>query len=194
MKSGLTPAMRQYLDIKAQNPDSILFFRMGDFYEMFFEDARVASGILGIALTSRDREREVPMCGVPYHAAPGYIARLVREGHKVAVCEQMTNPSEGKGIVERAVTKVITPGIALEDELLDPRANNFIAAFCLSKGSSGFAYMDVSTGEFRLTELKDAHSALEEIRRIRPLELLVEQGQEEAESLSGLPVRKITPL
>lgn len=193
MKSGLTPAMRQYLDIKAQNPDSILFFRMGDFYEMFFEDAKVASRLLGIALTARDREREVPMCGVPYHAAAGYIARLVREGHKVAVCEQMTDPSEAKGIVERAVTKVITPGIALEDELLDPKANNFIAALCLSKGSCGFSYMDVSTGEFRLTELKDACSALEEIKRLRPLELLIEQGQEEAD-LSGLPVRKITPL
>ena len=194
MKSGLTPAMRQYLDIKAQNPDSILFFRMGDFYEMFFEDAKVASRLLGIALTARDREREVPMCGVPYHAAAGYIARLVREGHKVAVCEQMTDPSESKGIVERAVTKVITPGIALEDELLDPKANNFIAALCLSKASCGFSYMDVSTGEFRLTELKDTLSALEEIRRLRPLELLVEQGQDEGASLDGLSVRKITPL
>ena len=194
MKSGLTPAMRQYLDIKAQNPDSILFFRMGDFYEMFFEDARLASGILGIALTSRDREREVPMCGVPYHAAAGYIARLVKEGHKVAVCEQMTDPSEAKGIVERAVTKVITPGITLEDELLDPKANNFIAAFCLSKSSCGFSYMDVSTGEFRLTELKDFSAALEEIRRLRPLELLVEDGLYADENLKGLPVRKITPL
>jgi DNA mismatch repair protein MutS len=194
MKSSLTPAMRQYLDIKAQNPDSILFFRMGDFYEMFFEDAKVASRLLGIALTSRDREREVPMCGVPYHAAAGYIAKLVREGHKVAVCEQMTDPSEAKGIVERAVTKVITPGIALEDELLDPKANNFIAALCASKNSCGFSYMDVSTGEFALTGLNDLQSALEEVRRLRPLELLVESGQEENESFSGLPVRKITPL
>ena len=186
--------MRQYLDIKAQNPDSILFFRMGDFYEMFFEDARLASGILGIALTSRDREREVPMCGIPYHAAAGYIARLVKEGHKVAVCEQMSDPSESKGIVERAVTKVITPGITLEDELLDPRANNFIAAFCLSKTSAGFSYMDVSTGEFRLTELKDLSAAIEEIRRLRPLELLVEESIYGDENLKGLPVRKITQL
>lgn len=186
--------MRQYLDIKAQNPDSILFFRMGDFYEMFFEDAKLASRILGIALTSRDREREVPMCGVPYHAAAGYIARLVKEGHKVAVCEQMTDPSEAKGIVERAVTKVITPGIALEDELLDPKANNFIASLKVAKSSCGFSYMDVSTGEFRLTGLKDLCSALEEIRRLRPLELLVESGIEEETFLSGLPVKKLTPL
>jgi len=194
MKSGLTPAMRQYLDIKAQNPDSILFFRMGDFYEMFFEDAKVASAILGIALTARDREREVPMCGVPYHAASGYIARLVREGHKVAVCEQTSDPTESKGIVERAVTKVITPGIVLEDELLDPKANNFIAALCVTKTSTGFSYMDVSTGEFRLSELKDIAAALEETRRLRPLELLVEEGLCGGKELEGLPVRKITPL
>jgi len=186
--------MRQYLDIKAQNPDSILFFRMGDFYEMFFEDARVASRILGIALTSRDREREVPMCGVPYHAAAGYIARLVKEGHKVAVCEQMTDPGEARGIVERAVTRVITPGIALEDELLEPGANNFIASLSVAKSSCGFSYMDVSTGEFRLTEPRDLTAALEEVRRLRPLELLVESGLEQGDAFSGLPVRKITPL
>lgn len=192
MKSSLTPAMRQYLDIKAQNPDSILFFRMGDFYEMFFEDARVASRVLGIALTARDREREVPMCGVPYHAASGYIARLVRDGHKVAVCEQTSDPSAAKGIVERAVTRVVTPGIALDDELLDPKANNYIASVFLSKNSCGLACMDVSTGEFRLTGLVDEAAAFEEIRRLGPLELLIEEARQAG--LPPLPVKKITPL
>ncbi|MCL4872657.1 DNA mismatch repair protein MutS [bacterium] len=193
-KSATTPAMRQYLEIKALHPDSVLFFRMGDFYEMFFEDAKLASSILGIALTSRDRDREIPMCGVPYHAAASYIARLVREGHKVAVCEQTTDPAESKGIVERAVTRVITPGIALDDELLDPKANNFIAAAYADGKASGFAYMDVSTGEFRLTTISGAHPLIEEIRRLRPLELVVPEGSREAFAFPDSPVKKVTAI
>src|SRR3990172_1660477 len=128
---NLTPAMRQYMEIKGENPDAILFFRMGDFYEMFFDDAVTASRIMGIALTSRDRDREIPMCGVPYHSARSYIAKLVGEGLKVAVCEQVGDQGQaggGKGIVRRKVVRVITPGTAVEDELLEPGANNFIAA------------------------------------------------------------------
>ncbi|MBW7956549.1 MAG: DNA mismatch repair protein MutS [Deltaproteobacteria bacterium] len=191
-KSATTPAMRQYLEIKAGHPDSVLFFRMGDFYEMFFEDAKLASSVLGIALTSRDRDREIPMCGVPYHAAAGYIAKLVREGYKVAVCEQTTDPAESKGIVERAVTRVITPGIALDDELLDPKANNFIAAAYADRKASGFAYMDVSTGEFRLTTLPGPHSLIEEIRRLRPLELVIPEGFHDAFAFPDSPVKKVT--
>ncbi|MFQ5735452.1 MAG: DNA mismatch repair protein MutS [Thermodesulfobacteriota bacterium] len=188
-----TPAMRQYLEIKAQNPDAILFFRMGDFYEMFFEDAAVASRALGIALTSRDREKKVPMCGVPYHAAGSYIARLVKEGHKVAVCEQTTPP--GNGIVERAVTRVITPGVAFDPELLDPRANNFIAAACLDHRSRcGFAYMDATTGEFRLTEFSGPEAVHDEIRRVRPLELVVQEESAAEFSPHEHSVKKITPL
>lgn len=172
----MTPAMRQYLEIKAENPDAILFFRMGDFYEMFFEDARVASKALSITLTSRDKEKEIPMCGVPYHAAASYIARLVRDGFSVAVCEQVEDPASAPGVVSRAVARVITPGIVLEDELLDPKTNNFIAASIEGRTSCGFAYMDVSTGEFRLTEVGSSASLADEVRRIQPVELLVPEG------------------
>lgn len=189
---NVTPAMRQYLDIKARNSDSIIFFRMGDFYEMFYEDARCASRVLGIALTSRDREKEVPMCGVPYHAAATYIAKLVREGYKVAVCEQVTDPKESKGIVERAVTRVITPGIALDDELLDPKANNFIAAVCPDSKSFGFSYMDVSTGEFRLTRLESESALHDEIRRVKPLELVIPEDTGNSFSGPEAQVKKLT--
>jgi len=192
---NLTPAMRQYLEIKAENKDSIIFFRMGDFYEMFFDDARVASRALGIALTARDREKEVPMCGVPYHAASAYISKLVSQGHKVAVCEQTTVPGQGK-LVERAVVRVITPGVAFDSELLDPKTNNYIAAACLSGRGCGFAYMDATTGEFRLSELSGLSSLQDELRRVRPLELLVPEDAASGGQIAfdDVPVRKITPL
>ncbi len=166
--------MRQYADIKARHKDAILFFRMGDFYEMFFEDATVASRALNIALTSRDRQRRIPMCGVPYHAAGAYIARLIKQGHKVAICEQIEEPQATR-IVERAVTRIITPGIALEENLLDPKANNYIASAFAGRDKTGFAYMDVSTGEFRLTELKDNELA-DEIKRLAPKELVLPEN------------------
>src|SRR3990170_567848 len=122
MKANLTPAMKQYVQIKAEHSDAVLFFRMGDFYEMFFDDAKLASSVLGIALTSRDREKQIPMCGVPHHSAASYVAKLVREGHKVAICEQAEDQPEG-GVVERAVKRVVTPGIAFDDELLESNAN-----------------------------------------------------------------------
>ncbi len=187
-----TPAMRQYLDMKAENPDAILFFRMGDFYEMFFDDAVLASRALGIALTSRDREREVPMCGVPYHAAGGYIARLVKEGHKVAVCEQTTPP--GKGLVERAVVRVITPGVAFDPELLDPKTNNFIAAAHVDVKGCGLAYMDATTGEFRLTELETPAALGDEVRRLRPLELVVQEDLAAHFGSEEFPVKKLSQL
>jgi DNA mismatch repair protein MutS len=168
--------MQQYLDIKSDNPDSILFFRMGDFYEMFFDDAETASSILGIALTSRDRERKIPMCGVPHHSAGSYIARLVRQGLKVAICEQVTEPQSGR-IVERAVTRIITPGVALDDEMLDPKANNHIMAIAIGKAASGIAYMDASTGEFRLTEVS-SDKVMGEVKRVGPLEVLVPEGED----------------
>ncbi len=188
---NVTPAMRQYLEIKAQNSDAILFFRMGDFYEMFFDDAKLASRVLGITLTSRDKGRDIPMCGVPYHAAMPYIAKLVREGHKVAICEQVEDPLDAGGIVERAVVKVITPGVAFEDELLDPGTNNFIASVFLNGGKCGFSYMDASTGEFRLTELPGG-SIEDEIGRIRPLELLVQDSLRD--SFNGIGSIKITAM
>ncbi len=184
--------MRQYLEIKAENPDAILFFRMGDFYEMFFEDARVASKALSITLTSRDKEKEIPMCGVPYHAAATYIARLVRDGYSVAVCEQIEDPASAPGVVKRAVARVITPGIVLEDELLDPKTNNFIAACLAGKTSCGFAYMDVSTGEFRLTEVTSGASLTDEIRRIQPIELLVPEGFSVDITREDYQIKKLT--
>lgn len=190
---NVTPAMRQYLDIKAENSDAILFFRMGDFYEMFFEDARLASRVLGITLTSRDKDRDIPMCGVPYHAALSYIAKLVKEGHKVAICEQVEDPDEAKGIVERAVVKVVTPGIVIEEELLDPKTNNFIAAVVLKSRKCGFAYMDASTGEFRLTEFPE-DALNDEMKRIRPTELLVEETLRDRISTAESPVKKVTGL
>ncbi|MBI5587176.1 MAG: DNA mismatch repair protein MutS [Deltaproteobacteria bacterium] len=192
--TNLTPAMRQYLDIKAENSDAIIFFRMGDFYEMFFEDARTAARILGIALTSRDKNREIPMCGIPYHAAATYIAKLVKEGLKVAVCEQIEDPNDAKGIIGRAVTKIITPGITIEDELLDPKTNNFIAAVSVGSRVSGFAYMDVSTGEFRVAEFPAVEELKDEVKRIHPLELIVPDNAAEALSAAELQVKKITPV
>jgi len=173
--NSLTPAMRQYLEIKETCKDAVLFFRMGDFYEMFFEDAKFAAKTLNITLTTRDRNKEnaIPMCGVPYHAANNYIAKLVKEGHKVAVCEQVEDPKEAKGIVRREVTRIITPGVALDEELLDAKSNNFIASVTWNGNIGGLSYMDVTTGEFKVTEFSDEDSLLEEIKRIEPKELLI---------------------
>src|SRR5690606_31482072 len=125
-----TPLMRQYLDLKEKHPDALLFFRCGDFYEMFFEDAVIAARALDLVLTSRDKGQEdsLPMCGVPYHAARGYLAKLTELGHKVAVCEQMEDPKLAKGLVKREVVRVITPGVVLDDEVLDPKLPRYLAA------------------------------------------------------------------
>ncbi len=151
-----TPMMRQYREMKALYPDSILFFRMGDFYEMFGEDAVKAAPILEVVLTSRDRNAEdpVPMCGVPYHAVDGYIAKLIERNMKVAICEQLEDPRHAKGIVKRGVVRLITPGTILEDNLLSAKENNFLACVSFYGDSYGLAFLDVSTGEFKVTELK----------------------------------------
>src|SRR6185369_8699469 len=136
----LTPMMRQYLEIKADYPDSILFFRLGDFYEMFLEDAIKASRILGITLTSRNKSSEgaeVPLCGIPYHSCTPYIAKLIEAGEKVAICEQTEDPKAAKGIVKREVVKVITPGLVVEDASLSPKENNFLLALYGDNGRYG---------------------------------------------------------
>src|SRR3990172_5487838 len=120
MKPNLTPAMKQYVEIKNEHSDAVLFFRMGDFYEMFFDDAKLASKVLGIALTSRDREKQIPICGLPHHAAASYVAKLVREGYKVAICEQVEDPSGQGGVVERAVKRAVLPGKRFEAGFLEP--------------------------------------------------------------------------
>ncbi|MDH4227330.1 MAG: DNA mismatch repair protein MutS [Deltaproteobacteria bacterium] len=168
-----TPAMRQYLEIKERHKDAVVFFRMGDFYEMFYEDALVGSKVMGVALTSRDKEKKIPMCGVPYHAAALYVAKLVKAGHKVAICEQTENPAEAKGVVERKVVRVVTPGTALEDEIVDAKLNNFIAAISVSGKTHGIAFMDVSTGEFRASEFESAAVLEDEIAKLTPSEIIV---------------------
>jgi DNA mismatch repair protein MutS len=171
----VTPMMQQYLQIKERYRDAILFFRLGDFYEMFFEDAETASRILDIALTSRNKSEDsaVPLCGVPYHSAEPYIRKLLEAGHKVAVCEQVEDPKLAKGVVQREVVRVITPGTVTAVEALDARGNNFLAAVYADQGSIGLAVADVTTGEFRLTQFAEEQSLFAEVARIRPSEILV---------------------
>ena len=170
-----TPMIKQYLSIKEQYPDTILFYRMGDFYEMFFEDAQEASRVLEITLTSRNKNDDspVPMCGVPHRAAKGYIARLIDQGYKVAICDQIEDPAKAKGLVKRDVVRVITPGMIIENEFLDERSNNYVLAVSCKGGAYGIAYVDISTGTFRVAETIDAASIVEEIQRIAPREILL---------------------
>jgi DNA mismatch repair protein MutS len=166
--------MQQYLQIKERYRDAILFFRPGDFYEMFFEDAQTASRILDIALTSRHKSEEspVPLCGVPYHAAEPYIQKLLDAGHKVAVCEQIEDPKAAKGVVQREVVRVITPGTITAAEALDARGNNFLIAVCQDNRNFGLAVTDITTGEFRCTQFADEQSFLDELGRIAPSEII----------------------
>ena len=175
-----TPLMRQYHSIKGRYPHALVLFRLGDFYELFYEDAIAASRELQITLTSRNRERgePVPMCGVPYHAAEGYIARLLRAGYKIAVCDQMEAPGPGKKLVRREVVRVITPGTATSLNVLEPKENSYLAAIFRPAGGSpiGFAYADVTTGEFRTTSFSgsDADEQLrDELHRLKPREILI---------------------
>ncbi|MEJ2165956.1 MAG: DNA mismatch repair protein MutS [Desulfobacterales bacterium] len=175
-----TPMIKQYLSIKEQYPDAILFYRMGDFYEMFFEDAQLAARVLEITLTSRNKNDDspVPMCGVPHRAARGYIARLIDNGYKVAVCDQVEDPAKAKGLVKRDVVRVITPGMVIENELLDERSNNYVLAVSCRDDSSGIAYLDISTGTFRVTESRDSAVIVNEIQRISPSEVLLPASAE----------------
>lgn len=166
--------MRQHAAAKQQNPDALLFFRMGDFYELFYEDAKIAARELGITLTARDRERAVPMCGVPYHAADVYIARLLRKGFRVAICEQMEDPKLTKKVVRREVTRVLSPGTAIDGELASDRSNYLASIHCTAE-SAGIAFLDISTGEFRATEMRGPDALAQcmmEIEKLQPAELL----------------------
>ncbi|HEX8817667.1 MAG TPA: DNA mismatch repair protein MutS [Terriglobales bacterium] len=176
MTEPSTPLMRQYAGIKKEHPTALVFFRLGDFYELFFEDAVLAARELQITLTSRNKEKgiAVPMCGVPFHAAEGYISKLIRKGFKVAICDQMENPKQAKKLVRREVTRVITPGTAA-DSSLPSEENNFLAALAQSADRVGFAALDLSTGEFRATEFHGADATRriqEELQQLRPKELI----------------------
>ena len=172
----MTPMRRQYFDIKEQNQDCILFFRLGDFYEMFDEDARVAAKELDLTLTTRDRnkpvEEQTPMCGVPYHSVDAYIARLVQKGYKVAICEQVEDPAQAKGIVQREITRIVTPGTVTESCMLEESRNNYIACMYGEDSRIGVAFCDVSTGAFYVTVCADSQAAASELGRFAPTEVI----------------------
>ena len=189
----LTPMMRQYLEIKKDNPDSILFFRLGDFYEMFADDAKIASRELDLALTSRDHgkhakpaEEQIPMCGIPYHASDAYIARLISRGYKVAICEQTEDPAKAKGLVKRDVIRVVTPGTVTDAACLQDKASNFLCGIYLDQSSGGVCFCDISTGKTHLTAFsgKDCASrVVNELGRFSPVEAILNDGAFESQAL-----------
>ena len=206
--SRVTPMMEQYIEIKTANPDCLLFYRMGDFYELFFDDAEVASRALGIVLTKRGKHlgRDIPMCGVPIERADEYLHRLIALGHRVAVCEQLEDPAEarkrgGKSVVRRDVVRLVTPGTLTEDTLLEPRRNNYLCAIARARAAAGeesrfaLGWIDISTGEFRIAECDRAGLAAE-IARIEPGEVIVSDAlygdAELAPFLRSLPA--VSPL
>ncbi len=177
--SSQTPMIRQYNEIKKSYPDAILFFRLGDFYEMFFDDAKIASAILGITLTSRNKSKDnpIPLCGVPYHSVEPYLAKLLKSGRKIAICEQVEDPKEAKGVVERKVVKVLTPGVILDTENLESKTNNYIASIYFNSLKPSMSYCDVSTGEFKVTSFQNDGELLSELSRLEPKELLLNENQ-----------------
>ncbi|HEX2999924.1 MAG TPA: copper ion binding protein, partial [Armatimonadota bacterium] len=187
MEEKLTPMLQQYTSIKRQHPNVILLFRLGDFYEMFGDDAETAAPVLDLVLTGRDAGSlgRIPMCGVPYHSVDKYIAKLVASGYRVAICDQMEDPRFARGLVRRQVTRVVTPGTVLEDSMLDAKSNNYLAAVAVGSGGYGLSIVDVSTGEFLVTQL-DGETAeadlLNELQRLMPAEVLTPA---EAEAVEG---------
>ena len=191
----LTPMQRQYQQMKAQNKDCILFFRLGDFYEMFNEDAKLAARELDLTLTSRGRskpkEEQTPMCGVPYHSVDSYIARLVQKGYKVAICEQMEDPATAKGLVERDITRIITPGTVTESCMLEESKNNFMGCICAQGGRYGLAFCDLSTGAFFSTTCVDSRSVCSELGRFSPSEVLRFGEGAQEEEISDVLFRRL---
>ena len=173
-----TPLMKQYGEIKNQYQDSILFFRLGDFYEMFYEDAKIASKELGLTLTKRNKKMDVPLAGIPYHSASSYIAKLVSKGYKVAICEQVEDPKEVKGIVKREVIRVITPGTVIDTEYLDEKNNNYLMGIIIKDKSIGISYVDITTGEFKTSKIIGGnliYKLMGEINKIFPKEIVIDE-------------------
>ncbi|MBQ9939538.1 MAG: DNA mismatch repair protein MutS [Oscillospiraceae bacterium] len=175
----LSPMMAQYFKVKEQHKDHLLFYRLGDFYEMFYDDAKIASKELELTLTGRDcgQEERAPMCGVPYHSCETYIARLIQKGYKVAICEQMENPAEAKGVVRREVVRVVTPGTVIENSMLDEGSNNYISGICIGENAAGICFCDVSTGELKAAVISGAgteisNKIIDELSRFTPKEIL----------------------
>ncbi len=192
----LSPMMRQYMEIKEQNKDSILFFRLGDFYEMFFDDAKLVSEELDLVLTGRgcgDNER-APMCGVPYHSCESYIARLVEKGYKIAICEQVEDPATAKGLVKRDIVRVVTPGTVTEDSMLDESKNNYLCAVFFSEGSAGVCFTDISTGAMSATEISGDNLEMrvcDELGRFSPSEVLLCENLETRTTLRDYITERI---
>ncbi|HID24144.1 MAG TPA: DNA mismatch repair protein MutS, partial [Planctomycetaceae bacterium] len=176
--SKSTPMMERYLEVKSQNPGSLLLFRMGDFYELFYEDAEVAAKVLGLTLTSRDKGSPdpIPMAGFPYHALESYLQKLIRAGYRAAICEQVEDPKKAKGLVKREVVQIVTPGTLTDEALLDPRESNFVACVVPAKRKLGFAWLELSTGRFQTMDLEPEELA-DELARLRPAECLYPESQ-----------------
>jgi len=199
--ASVTPMMAQFLEIKAQHRDALLFYRMGDFYEMFFDDAVAAAAALDIALTKRGKHlgSDIPMCGVPVHSAEGYLLTLIRKGFRVAVCEQMEDPAEAKkrgskAVVKREVVRLVTPGTLTEESLLEARRNNYLAAYAEVRGDAALAWVDISTGEFRVMPCPLVNLG-PELARLRPSEVILSEacGAELAELVTESGT-SLTPL
>ena len=186
--SEMTPMMSQYLQIKKDYSDAILFFRLGDFYEMFYEDAKTASRELELTLTGRScgNGEKAPMCGVPFHSAEGYIAKLVTAGYKVAICEQTEDPATAKGIVKREVVRVITPGTVIEDSMLDEGKNNYLASIYINGNECGLSFIDASTGAVSVTTVSGdglEGRLISELGRFSPAEVIINEGYKVLPSL-----------
>ena len=173
----LSPMMERYQAVKAEHPGAMLLFRMGDFYELFHEDAQNAARVLGLTLTTRDRNSDnpTPMAGFPWQQLDAYLQKLVQAGIRAAICDQVEDPKKAKGLVRREVTRVVTPGTLTDDQMLDPRQSNFLASVAPSKTGIGLAWLELSTGRFQLTDLEPAQLA-DELARIRPAECLLPES------------------
>ena len=183
MENNFTPMMKQYNEAKAQAPGKLLFFRMGDFYEMFGEDALTAAPVLGIAITSRDKKNPTPMCGIPYHAVSSYISKLTLAGYSVAICEQVEDPKKAKGIVKREIIRVVTPSLVYDSDVIEGKQSSYLAALVKDHSSWSYAYVDYSTGEFKANSVLNTDALVKELSLVSPKEIVYEKGSEIPEIL-----------
>ncbi|MEM8885909.1 MAG: DNA mismatch repair protein MutS, partial [Planctomycetota bacterium] len=186
-----TPMMRQYDAAKKKAGNALLFFRMGDFYELFFDDARSAAQALGLTLTARDKEKQIPMAGVPVRAVDGYLRRLVSQGFRVAICEQLQDPAEAKGIVDRDVVRIVTPGTLTEESVLDARAHNYLLAVHLTPRRAGLAWAELSTGRFFVEDVERG-ALIDAIARVAPAEVLLSSGSVEQQEDLVAEIARLT--